>query len=84
MPLSKGLKFFKKILKNEIVNNGTKLEKIKIQDNSSFVTIELRSKNKMATFKVNKINVLEMINNTKENYSLIYLVKNIEWRDFPL
>jgi len=84
MPLSKGLKFFKKILKNEIVNNGTKLEKIKIQDNSSFVTIELRSKNKMATFKVNKIDVLEMINNTKENYSLIYLVKNIEWRDFPL
>jgi hypothetical protein len=25
-----------------------------------------------------------MINNTKENYSLIYLVKNIEWGDFPL
>jgi hypothetical protein len=84
MPLSQGLKFFRKILKNEIVNNGIKLEKIKIQDNSSFITIELIGKNTIATFRVNKIDVLEMINNTKENYSLIYLVKNIEWGNFPL
>ena len=80
MPVSKGLKFFKKILKKEVVNNGEKLEKISIQDDSSYITVSLIGKNKTASFNVNKVDVLEIINNTKENYSLNFLVKNIEWR----
>ena len=85
MPLSQDLKFFKKILKLTLKNDGENVNKIKIHEHNSFIRISIICDNKVATFDIYKSNIEAIIiNYTKEDKSLNYLVKNIEWRITPL
>ena len=84
MPLSQGLKFLKKILKEKLENDGENIKKIKLKNKNSFTSLSIQCDNKTATLKISKKNVAEIIKNTKEEYSLNYIVKNIEWRNLPL
>ncbi|CAA6798860.1 MAG: Unknown protein [uncultured Sulfurovum sp.] len=79
MPLSYDLKFFQKILKKELNKNKEHVSKIKIEDMGSYITVFIICYKQTSIFRVSKENVVEMNNNTKENYSLKYLVKNIRW-----
>lgn len=84
MPLSQGLKFFKKILKVKLENNGEDIKRIKLKDKDSFISVSIECNNKTATFTIYKEIVENIIENTKEEYSLNCLVQGIEWRGLPL
>lgn len=84
MPVSQSLKFFKQLLKEQLKNHGESIKKIKLKDKGSFISVSIKSDHKTTKFNIDKINVVEIIKNTKEKSSLNYLVKNIEWRVLPL
>ena len=84
MPVSQSLKLFKQILKVQLNDDGEDIKKIKIKEKSSLISISIECNNKTAKFNMKKIDVAEILNNTKENYSLNYLVKGIPWRGLPL